>query len=204
MYHRTEVINEIDTGTLDSLIAGNIVNSEVLQDNNLLNMESVSYLFLYDNLTTSELSAYFNVTTQTVRNKYSTRLTKSILSSEYSEITGSSVLLYKPEDVFADVYEYETFLRWRSDKRLKTDLFMSVKDAAYIIGCSDTQIRRLIEKKEFMAIPGTELKIFKQSFFFYLKKFYESKLKQLDRIEKFFEKDKNNVHQSGVRQSHVI
>lgn len=143
-------IEKINEKELMGLIEKGEVDLAILKSSGLATIDNLNFLFLLDKITISELASYRSLNRTTVYRQVMRNLGTAIERTRDIYVTCRTITV-SPKNVFENIYDYEDFLKWRSDER-SGKRSISITNTMLITGLTRRQILMLIKKDKLVAI----------------------------------------------------
>jgi excisionase family DNA binding protein len=201
MYFPKEGLKSINEDALRELIDKRRVNTLVLREYRLDTIESIHYLYLYDEIELSEISEYWNLNKSWAYRKITRKKSgRNILLK--NKLRNDHRMIVNPGDIFKTVYDYEEFLIWRSE-RVKKKLTLTVNEASAILGLGKRHIRKLIKEKKLIAKKSDEkgeYNILRASFIMYANEILLGLRKRIRKVDSAVKNLKSCTYYSNEKR----
>jgi hypothetical protein len=126
---------------------------DTLEKNEMVSLSHIGHLYVLDNVTLKELSAFWGISKNAVRKRLKEKVISKSWFFKIAEKSQKAEIKLCPSEAFPDIGEYINFLKWRSACKKETSI--SITEVVAILGISKPTVYRYIRIGE-LHVCGTD------------------------------------------------
>jgi len=162
MEHHMKPLERSEVNKLIEYVNRDSPDLDALEKLEMISLSHIGHLYVLDNVTLRELSDFWGISKNGVRNRLKEKVKSKSWFFKLAEKSENAKIKLCPNEIFPDIGEYINFLKWRSV--CKKGSSISVIEAAHILGTSKHSVYRYIKKGELYTCGTDETMIMRISF----------------------------------------